>query len=255
MNQTQLVLTALRDIPLIHPGDDLAAIILAGLARAGLTLQDGDVLVLAQKIVSKAEGRLVHWRDLTPSPRALELAALTGKHPGHVQAILDDSRSIVRAARGVLITEQRAGWICANAGVDHSNVDGASDDCLAMLPEDADRSAQRLRQQFKEATGAEVAVIINDTHGRAWRMGAVGVAIGVAGIKPVTDLRGHPDLFGMTLRSSEVGTADEIASAASLLMGQTDEGRPIVHLRGVPFLAGEGRAAEMVRPAQLDLFR
>lgn len=240
---------------MIHPGDDLAAIILAGLARAGLTLQDGDVLVLAQKIVSKAEGRLVHWRDLTPSPRALELAALTGKHPGHVQAILDDSRSIVRAARGVLITEQRAGWICANAGVDHSNVDGASDDCLAMLPEDADRSAQRLRQQFKEATGAEVAVIINDTHGRAWRMGAVGVAIGVAGIKPVTDLRGHPDLFGMTLRSSEVGTADEIASAASLLMGQTDEGRPIVHLRGVPFLAGEGRAAEMVRPAQLDLFR
>jgi coenzyme F420-0:L-glutamate ligase/coenzyme F420-1:gamma-L-glutamate ligase len=139
--------------------------------------------------------------------------------------------------------------------VDHSNVDGESDDCLALLPEDADGSARRLRQQLKEATGADIAIVINDTHGRAWRMGAVGVAIGVAGIKPVTDLRGHPDLFGMTLRSSEVGTADEIASAASLLMGQTDEGRPIVHLRGVPFLAGEGRAVEMVRPAQLDLFR
>jgi len=255
LNQKQLVLTALSDIPLIRPGDDLTAIILVGLARAGLTLQDRDVLVIAQKIVSKAEGRLVHWRTLTPSPQALELAALTGKHPGHVQAILDDSRSIVRVARGVLITEQRAGWICANAGVDHSNVDGESDDCLALLPEDADLSAQRVRQQLKQATGADTAIIINDTHGRAWRMGAVGVAIGVAGITPVTDLRGHPDLFGMTLRSSEVGTADEIASAASLLMGQTDEGRPIVHLRGVPFLAGEGRAAEMVRPAQLDLFR
>jgi coenzyme F420-0:L-glutamate ligase/coenzyme F420-1:gamma-L-glutamate ligase len=251
----QLHLTALPGIGLIQPGDDLTAIILEGLARVDLTLQDRDVLVIAQKIVSKAEGRLVHWRDITPSSQARELAALTGKHPGHVQAILDESLSIVRAAHGVLITEQRAGWICANAGVDHSNVDPTSDDCLALLPEDADRSAQRLRHQLKEATGAEIAVIINDTHGRAWRMGAVGVAIGVAGLRPITDLRGQVDLFGMTLRSSEVGTADEIASAASLLMGQSNEGRPIVHLRGVPFLAGEGRATEIVRPAQLDLFR
>lgn len=251
----QLQLTALTDIPLIRPGDDLAAIVLAGLARAELTLQDGDVIVIAQKIVSKAEGRLLHWRELTPSAQALELAALTGKHPGHVQAILDDSLSIVRVARGVLITEQRAGWICANAGVDHSNVDGDSDDLLTLLPDDADRSAQRLRERLVDATGAQIAVIINDTHGRAWRMGAVGVAIGVAGIIPVTDLRGHPDLFGMTLRSSEVGTADEIASAASLLMGQSDEGRPVVHVRGAPFQAGEGSARAIVRPPQLDLFR
>ncbi len=253
MNQLQL--TALPGIGIIKPGDDLAAIILAGLARAGLMLQDRDVLVMAQKIVSKAEGRLVHWRSLTPSPQAHELAALTGKHPGHVQAILDESLSVVRIARGVLITEQRAGWICANAGVDHSNVDPDSDDCLALLPADADRSAQQLRQALFDATGADVAVIINDTHGRAWRMGAVGVAIGVAGLQPITDLRGHPDLFGMALRSSEVGTADEISSAASLLMGQADEGRPVVHVRGAPFLPGSGRAADIVRPKELDLFR
>ncbi len=251
----QIVITALPGIPLIHPGDDLAALVLQSLARAGLTLQDDDVLVVAQKIVSKAEGRLVHWRTLAPSPQAVELAAVTGKAPGHVQAILSDSVEIVRVRPGVLITEQRAGWVCANAGVDHSNVDGESDDCLALLPEDANRSARQLRDQLSAATGARVAVIINDTHGRAWRNGAVGVAIGVAGLKPVTDLRGHPDLFGVTLRSSEVGTADEIASAASLLMGQADEGRPVVLLRGVPFVAAEASAQELVRPKEIDLFR
>lgn len=251
----QIVITALPGIPLIHPGDDLAALILGSMARAGLTLQDGDVLVVAQKIVSKAEGRLVHWRTLAPSPQAVELAAVTGKTAGHVQAILSDSVEIVRVRQGVLITQQRAGWVCANAGVDHSNVDGESDDCLTLLPEDADRSARALRDRLHAATGARVAVIINDTHGRAWRNGAVGVAIGVAGLKPVTDLRGHLDLFGMTLRSSEVGTADEIASAASLLMGQADEGRPVVLLRGVRFQAAEASAQELVRPKEIDLFR
>lgn len=251
----QIVITALPGIPLIHPGDDLAALILESLARAGLALRDGDVLVVAQKIVSKAEGRLVHWRSLAPSPQAVALAAVTGKPAGHVQAILSDSNEVVRVRQGVLITEQRAGWVCANAGVDHSNVDGASDDCLTLLPEDADRSARDLRDRLHASTGARVAVIINDTHGRAWRNGAVGVAIGVAGLKPVSDLRGHPDLFGMTLRSSEVGTADEMASAASLLMGQADEGRPVVLLRGVPFQAAEASAQELVRPKENDLFR
>ncbi len=251
----QIVITALPGIPLIHPGDDLAALILESLARAGLALRDGDVLVVAQKIVSKAEGRLVHWRSLAPSPQAVTLAAVTGKPAGHVQAILSDSNEVVRVRQGVLITEQRAGWVCANAGVDHSNVDGASDDCLTLLPEDADRSARDLRDRLHASTGARVAVIINDTHGRAWRNGAVGVAIGVAGLKPVSDLRGHPDLFGMTLRSSEVGTADEMASAASLLMGQADEGRPVVLLRGVPFQAAEASAQELVRPKENDLFR
>ena len=251
----QIVITALPGIPLIHPGDDLAALILESLARAGLALRDGDVLVVAQKIVSKAEGRLVHWRSLAPSPQAVTLAAVTGKPAGHVQAILSDSNEVVRVRQGVLITEQRAGWVCANVGVDHSNVDGASDDCLTLLPEDADRSARDLRDRLHASTGARVAVIINDTHGRAWRNGAVGVAIGVAGLKPVSDLRGHPDLFGMTLRSSEVGTADEMASAASLLMGQADEGRPVVLLRGVPFQAAEASAQELVRPKENDLFR
>mgnify|MGYP003605461587 CR=1 FL=1 len=251
----QIVITALPGIPLIHPGDDLAALILESLARAGLALRDGDVLVVAQKIVSKAEGRLVHWRSLAPSPQAVALASVTGKPAGHVQAILSDSNEVVRVRQGVLITEQRAGWVCANAGVDHSNVDGASDDCLTLLPEDADRSARDLRDRLHASTGARVAVIINDTHGRAWRNGAVGVAIGAAGLKPVSDLRGHPDLFGMTLRSSEVGTADEMASAASLLMGQADEGRPVVLLRGVPFQAAEASAQELVRPKENDLFR
>lgn len=251
----QIVIMALPGIPLVRPGDDLAGLIVQSLAGAGMGLCEGDVLVVAQKIVSKAEGRLVHWRSLEPSARAEELAAVTGKPPGHVEAILSDSVEILRVRHGVLITQQRAGWVCANAGVDHSNVDGDSDDCLALLPEDADRSARDLRDRLYAATGARVAVIINDTHGRAWRNGAVGVAIGVAGLRPVTDLRGHPDLFGMTLRSSEVGTADEIASAASLLMGQADEGRPVVLLRGVPFEAAEASAQELVRPKEIDLFR
>ena len=255
MTRHQLVITALPDIPLIRPGDDLAAIILSSLQRAELTLENGDVLVLAQKIVSKAEGSLVHWENLTPSPQATDLAAMTGKPAGYVQAILDESTEIVRATRGVLITEHRAGWVCANAGVDHSNVDGESDDCLALLPADADKSAQELRERLRVETGTDVAVIINDTHGRAWRVGAVGVAIGVAGLNPTTDLRGHPDLFGLTLRSSEVGTADEIASAASLLMGQADEGRPVVLVRGAPFERGNGHARQIVRPKEFDLFR
>jgi coenzyme F420-0:L-glutamate ligase/coenzyme F420-1:gamma-L-glutamate ligase len=257
-----LTLTALPDIPLIQPGDDLAAILLDRLARAGLRLQDDDVLVVAQKIVSKAEGRLVKLSSVTPSARALELAAAVQKDPRHVEVILRESKEIVRMRPGVIVVEHHKGYVCANAGVDRSNVAphsgshaGADDDTLLMLPEDPDRSCAELRDKFFSVTGARVGVIVNDSHGRAWRSGTVGVAIGAAGVPALLDLRGTPDLFDYPLQVTQVGLADELAAAASLLMGQAAEGRPAIHMRGVPYALREGNAQELIRPKELDMFR
>ncbi len=253
---TQLVLTALPNIPLIQRGDDLAAIILRGLRDANIELQDDDVVVLAQKIVSKAEGRMVRLRDVTPSPRARELAQQSGKDVRFCEVVWWDTHEIVRVREGLIIVETKHGWVCANAGIDRSNVaPHDEDEWVLRLPDDADASAQRLREELRALTSREVGIIINDTHGRAWRNGAVGVAIGVAGIPAVEDLRGHPDLFGYPLQVTTVGLADQIASAASLLQGQADEGRPIIHVRGVPMTRREGSAREIVRAKEHDLFR
>jgi coenzyme F420-0:L-glutamate ligase/coenzyme F420-1:gamma-L-glutamate ligase len=249
-----LELLAIPHIPLIQPGDDLPGILLAAAAAAGMDWRDGDVLVLAQKIVSKAEGRLVHLPEVTPSPHALELAAVTGKDPRLVELILGESVEVLRARPGLLVVEHRLGFVCANAGVDQSNVAG-SDEWALLLPADPDASARRLRDAIRESAGAELAVIVSDSHGRAWRFGTVGVAIGVAGLHPLSDLRGQPDLTGRPLQITEVGTADELAAAAGLLMGQAGQGTPAVLARGAAFAAGEGRLRELLRPKQHDLFR
>ena len=247
---------ALAGVPLVQPGDDIAAIILAALAASHETLCDGDVVVIAQKIVSKAEGRIVPLASVLPSAEAHSLAQKVNKDPRLVELILRESTEIVRYRRDVLIVAHRLGFIMANAGIDHSNVEqGSGDDTALLLPEDPDATCAQLRKTIKALTDADVAVIINDSHGRAFRNGTVGVAIGASGLPALSDLRGHADLFRRRLQNTEVAIADEIASAASLLMGQADEGQPIVVARGLPMQQRNGTAAELIRAKNLDLFR
>jgi len=249
-----MLLTPLPDIPLVRPGDDLTELIWASCKRANLALQEGDILVVAQKVVSKAEGRLVHLQEVTPSPAALELAARSQKDPRLVTLILAEAREVLRVRPGLIVVEHRQGFVCANAGIDHSNV-GEDDDLVLLLPSDADASARALRAGIQAATGADIAIIINDSHGRAWRLGTVGVAIGVAGLLPLADKRGSEDLFRHPLQVTVLGIADEIAAAASLLQGGAAESSPIIHLRGVPYPPGEGHLRDLLRPHELDLFR
>lgn len=253
-----LTLNALRDVPLIHPGDNLTQVILEALIRNSLTLMDGDVLVLAQKIVSKAEGRLVNLNQVVPSGRALELAEVTQKDARFVELVLRESAEVLRTRLNTLIVEHRLGFVCANAGIDHSNVHGEwgnEEDWVLLLPENPDRTAQELRLRLGEHFGCSVGILIIDSHGRAWRTGTVGVAIGVAGVPGLVDLRGTPDLFGFRLRITQVGAADELAAAASLLMGQAAEGTPIVHVRGFPYSLRDSSLQELIRSKDLDLFR
>lgn len=249
-----LVITPLEGLPLIQPGDDLPALLLAALARADLALVQGDIIVLAQKIVSKAEGRQVRLASVKPSARANELAQSAQKDPRLVQLILDESREVLRSRPGLIVVEHRLGFVSANAGIDHSNVSEDADIVL-LLPEDPDASAGRLRAILEAASGARLGVLIIDSHGRAWREGTVGVAIGIAGLPGVVDLRGRPDLFGRELRATVLGAADEIAAAASLVMGQAGEGCPAVHVRGFPYPLRQGTLAEMLRPKERDEFR
>jgi len=221
-----ITITALDGFPLVQPGDDLPALILNALATNNITLRDGDVLVVAHKVVSKAEGRLVRLADVLPSPAAQDLARQTGKEPRFLELVLRESREIVRTRPGLVIAEHRHGWICANAAIDRSNVQqDDEDETVLLLPHDPDASARAIRERVQAATGTTIAVIINDTHGRPFRIGALGVAIGVAGLKPVSSLRGEQDLFGYTMQTTEIATADELAAAASLLQGQTAQGR------------------------------
>jgi len=239
-------------LPSVEPGDDLAALVLTQLDDAP---EDGDVFVIAQKVISRTEGRLMRWTEIEPSARAVEIAPLAKKDPRLVELILRESNEVVRLHEGVLIVEQRAGWVCANAGIDRSNVPPGDGQVAALLPSDADASARNFAARMYELTDKTVAVIVNDSHGRAWREGSTGVAIGVAGIKPLKDARGQRDLYGYELQTSVIGFADEIAAAASLLMGQTDEGIPVVIVRGLTYEAGEGSAQEIIRPRDRDLFR
>jgi coenzyme F420-0:L-glutamate ligase / coenzyme F420-1:gamma-L-glutamate ligase len=220
---------------------------------APVGLRSHDVVVLAQKIVSKAEGRLFRLSDVTPSERAIEYGHKVEKDPRLVELILRESKEVVRAITGVLIVEHKLGFIMANAGIDASNIDDP--DQVLLLPADPDRSAARLRADFKRIADVDVGVVINDSWGRAWRMGTTSAAIGAAGLPGLVDMRGQPDLNGRILRVTEIGHADEIASAASLLMGQAAEGRPVVIVRGLGAPAREGNAAELVRPKRMDLFR
>lgn len=251
-------LTALPGIPHIFPGDDLSQWLLWGLEQAGLRLENGDVLAVTSKVISKAEGRIVDLGQVVPSNEALELGQRTSKDPRLVEVVLKESREILRTRPGLIIAEHRLGFVCANAGVDHSNVQGEKErprDTVLLLPENPDRSAEVIRRELMAASGAEVGVLVVDSHGRAWRMGTVGVAIGVAGFPALLDLRGLPDLHGERLRITQVGLADEIASAASALMGQAAEGLPAVHIRGLPYPLREGSLSELLRPREQDMFR
>lgn len=253
----RLELIAPEGVDRIQAGDDLAAMLVASCAATGLTLRNGDVVVVAQKIVSKAEGRFVVIDEVEPSPQARELAKRCLKDPRYMELVLRESREVLRAVPNVLIVEDRRGLTLANAGVDQSNVeqDEWGRERALLLPIDPDASAAHLRARLRELAGVDVGVIVNDSLGRAWRMGTVGVAIGLAGLPGLQDLRGQADRVGRTLQSTEVGMADELAAAASALMGQAAEGRPIVIIRGVPWPRRDGNSAELLRPRDMDLFR
>ena len=253
-----LTLTSLNNIPLIRRDANLADIVLKSLQETGLELQDEDILVFAQKIVSKAEGRKVNLATVSPSPRAIELAQQTEKDPRIVELMLQESNEVLRTRVGTIIVEHKLGFVCANAGIDHSNVAGAgnsTEEWVLLLPEDPDQSCTLLRNQIESKTGKHIGVVIIDSHGRAWRNGTVGVAIGMSGVPGIIDKRGDKDLFGYTLRVTVIGAADELAAAASLVMGQASEGRPVVHVRGFPYPLQEGSLKELIRPKEQDMFR
>lgn len=252
----QLTLTGLPGIPEIERGAPLARLLVEAVTSAGLALESGDVLVIAQKIISKAEGRRVRLADVTPGARAAQLAGVVNKDPRLVELMLRESKAVLRAKPNVLIVEHRLGFVMASAGIDQSNVPHAPDEaCVLLLPEDADASARALRAALREVCGVEVGIVINDSFGRAWRNGVTGVAIGVAGIPAVVDLRGRPDRNARPLEVTIVAAADELAAAASLVMGQRDEGIPAVLARGFPYAGRESSVQELVRPRAEDLFR
>ena len=251
-----LQLIALSHVPLIQPGTDLLRMICDIARKHGPALLDDDVVVIAQKIVSKAEGRYVDLATITPGQKALALSTQVQKDARLVEVILKESRKVLRYRPGVLIVEHKLGFVLANAGVDQSNVDpqrGVKP--VLLLPEDPDGSARRLHEGLRAQLGKNIAVVINDSLGRAWRLGTVGVALGAAGFPALSDLRGRPDLYGRPMQVSEIGFADEIAAAASLLMGQAAEATPIVIVRGLRWSAKASSAAQLLRDPNEDLFR
>jgi coenzyme F420-0:L-glutamate ligase/coenzyme F420-1:gamma-L-glutamate ligase len=253
-----LTFTPLLGIPLVHSGNSLSDILFEGLRLTGIDLEEGDILVLAQKIVSKAEGRRVNLKCIVPGPEAIELARRVEKDPRFIQLVLQESREVMRCRPGTLIVEHRLGFVCANAGIDQSNVDGEGDpqaEWVLLLPEAPDASAEAVRKQLEDRSGVKLGVLIIDSHGRAWRNGVVGITIGLSGLPGLIDLRGQEDLFGYKLRITLVAAADELAAGASLVMGQAGEGFPAVHVRGFPYPLRESGLYELIRPRDQDLFR
>ena len=252
----RLTLSVIPGIPLLQPGDDLGAIIIAAIAKAEMVPCDGDIVVVAQKAVSKCQGRYVDLATITPSWHARALAAEVNKDPRLVEVILSESVRVVRKGPNVLIVEHRSGCIMANGGVDQSNVaPGAGEEPVLLLPKDSDGTAEALRATLAAHFSKQLGVVINDSFGRPWRRGTVGVALGAAGIPSLKDLRGTPDLAGRHLQVTETGFADEIAAAASLLMGQADEGHPVVLVSGFALTDAPIAARGLIRAASEDLFR
>lgn len=251
----ELTLFALKGFPLIEPGDDLASLIFDAMASNGQEFQSGDVLVVAQKIVSKAENRYAYLNQVEPSAKAIELAERAKKDSREVELILRESSQVVRVRPGVLIVKHRLGYVHANAGIDKSNIssDGGNPRVL-LLPENPDKSARLLKEKIKERAGVEVAVIINDSAGRAWRMGTTGIALGTAGFEPVEDQVGDPDLFNRPLQVTQVCVADELGSAASFLMGQGAQALPVVVVRGAQLKPSNMGSESLIRPEQEDMF-
>jgi coenzyme F420-0:L-glutamate ligase/coenzyme F420-1:gamma-L-glutamate ligase len=255
MTSRRLTLQALDGLPLIAPGADLAALLAGALRRSQITPENGDILVIAQKVVSKAEGRIVDLAGIEPSPRAVVLAQEVGKDARLVEVILRESTEVVRHKKDVLIVAHRLGFVMANAGVDQSNVGSDGRSRALLLPCAPDASAARMKGRLDEEFGVDLGVIINDSFGRPWRNGVVGVALGAAGVPALWNLVGAPDLFGRPMRVTEVAVADQVASAASLLMGEADEGLPAVHVRGIVWPAAPVPASALVRPREMDMFR
>ena len=253
-----LSLIPLLDFPLINPADELPVLIHESLQENELQLQNSDILVLAQKIVSKAENRFVNLTTVTPSDSALFYAQQTGKDPRLLELILSESNQVLRTRDNLIIVEHRLGFVCANAGIDHSNVNGPwgdPADWVLLLPENPDQSAARIRDYLEERYQVSIGILIIDSHGRAWRLGTIGTTIGLSGLPGLMDLRGKPDLYNYRLRVTKVGAADELAAAASLVMGQANEKTPVVMVRGFPYALREANLQELIRPEELDLFR
>lgn len=248
----ELTLIGLTGLPEIQAGDDLGALIVEAARRLDLALQPNDILVVTQKVVSKAEGRVVPLRDVSPSPAAHTWAACLGKDPRLVELIIREARRIVRMDHGLLLAETAHGFVCANAGVDRSNLPG--EDVASLLPLDPDGSAEAIRDRIRVRSGADVAILISDTFGRPWREGLTNVAIGLSGLLPLQDYRDASDDFGRPLKATTIAVADELAAAAELVMGKTRR-IPAVLIRGYPYAKGEGRASLLLRPPVQDLFR
>jgi coenzyme F420-0:L-glutamate ligase/coenzyme F420-1:gamma-L-glutamate ligase len=251
MNTIQII--AVEGLPIIKKGDRLGELVCNATEKQGTPIQDGDILVVTHVVVSRAEGNIVNLDKVQLSEFAKKIAQQYQKDPALIEVVLRESKRIVRMGNGNLITETKHGFVCANAGVDRSNVQGERN--VALLPKDPDRSAETIRQEIKKLTGRRVAVIISDTHGRPLRMGEINVAIGVAGMKPIRDRRGEKDLFGRVLRVKQTAIVDELSSAAELAIGQANEGIPAAIIRGYNYPKAEGaKAAELVRPREKDLF-
>jgi coenzyme F420-0:L-glutamate ligase/coenzyme F420-1:gamma-L-glutamate ligase len=241
-------------LPLISKGDRIEELIVNAAKKQGTPIQEKDIIIITHKIVSKTEGDILNLDAVSPSEKAKDIARKTGKDPAFVEAVLRETKEIVRMGPNSLITENRSGVICANAGIDKSNIEGEKN--IALLPRNPDESARRIRNDIKRLTGHEVAVIISDTHGRPLRMGEINVAIGVAGIKPTRDRRGEKDLFGYVLHVKQTAVADELASAAELVIGQANEGIPVAIIRGYTYNATETVSSrDLTRPREVDLFR
>ena len=253
-----LIITPLKGIPDIKEHDTIPEVLIDAVTINGVVLRDDDIFVVAQKIVSKAEGRYRCLKDVVPSAEAIRLAKITEKDPRLINLILDESNKVLRAKPGVIIVEHKLGFVCANAGIDHSNVRKqaeADEVWVLLLPENPDKSAEEIRLAIKQKFGVNVGVLIIDSHGRAWRLGTVGTTIGIAGVPALVDKRGEFDLYGYQLKATIIGVADELAAAASLMMGQAAEGTPVVHVRGFPYRLRESQLDELIRPKELDLFR
>jgi coenzyme F420-0:L-glutamate ligase/coenzyme F420-1:gamma-L-glutamate ligase len=253
-----LTLEPILNIPIIQPGDDLVKMIIQCINEMNLSIETGDIFVVAQKIVSKAEGRMVNLNDVEPSDAAKQMAGLTGKDPRFVELVLRESRTVLRARPGTIIVEHKNGFICANAGIDRSNVQGPwgnAEDWVLLLPEDPASSAESLRKGLENYFSAELGILIIDSHGRAWRNGVVGTTIGLSNVPAIVDMRGAPDLFGYRLRVTTIAAADELAAAASLVMGQASEKTPVIHVRGFPYRLRRADFRELIRPKDQDLFR
>lgn len=256
---SRLVLTAVEGVPIVRPSDDLGALVLGALARMGLALEAGDVLVVTSKVVSRAEGRFVDLTSVAPSTAALDLAVRVDKDPRLVELVLREASAVSRAVPGTLLVRHRLGFVSANAGIDASNANppeapDGSGPWVLLLPVAPDRSAQAIRTAVRRATDLEVGVVVTDSHGRAFRNGTVGVAIGVAGLPPLWDQRGRVDLHGRVLQSTMTALADQVAAAADLVAGQAAEGRALVHVRGLSWPVTEAGASALARSPERDLY-